>query len=245
MKFISDITSSTASEQSRFSEGSEEGGATAVVESVHRAPTFLDWIPAELGERTIVSRRGDGGVNWVIVIASSSTITERSSRQSVSCASGSSSAGEPGVTEDLYSKVLSLFVAARSMDFEEGIHTEFSRSLVRLIELLGNSAVEVVASVILRGKANPTVAAEALKWIGHIDQAKSYAFRLWLLEESLRSPFAIVRDAALLGVASLDDQHSIPAINDAISRETCPELREDLNQVLMQLDPQCHLYSER
>lgn len=225
MKFISDINASTAPERSRFSEVNAEGGATAIVESVFR--------------------RGELGVNCVIVVAPSSTIPERSSDQPVPCDSGNSSASELGVAEDLYSKVLTLFVAARSMDFEDGIHTEFSRSLVRLVELLGNSAVEVVAAVILKEKANPTVAAEALKWISHIDQPKSYAFRLWLLEKSLRSSSPIVRDAALLGVASLDDHHSIPAINDAINREACLELREDLIQVLKQLDPQCHLYSER
>jgi hypothetical protein len=245
MKFISDINASTAPERSSFSEVSAEGGATAIVESVHRGPYFSSRIPTEPGEPTIVHRRGELGVNCVIVIAPSSTIPESSSDQSVPCDSGNSSASELGVAEDLYSKVLSLFVAARSTDFEDGIHTEFSRSLVRLVELLGNSAVEVVASVILKEKVNPTVAAEALKWIGHIDQPKSYAFRLWLLEKSLRSSFPIVRDAALLGVASLDDHHSIPAVNDAISHETCPELREDLSQVLRQLDPQCHLYSER
>lgn len=240
MKFLSDITTSTAPEGSRSSDWSEKGGATAIAET-----KFFNRISTEPEERAIVFRRGNWELNCVIVTVSSSTIPEISSQQPVSSDSGSSSVGEVGVTKDLYSKVLSLFVAARSVDFEDGIHTAFSRALVRLVELLGNSAVEVVASVILREKVNPTVAAEALKWISHIDQRKSYAFRLWLLEKSLRSSFPIVRDAALLGVASLDDQHSIPAINDAISRETCPELREDLIQVLKQLDPQCHLYSER
>jgi hypothetical protein len=245
MKFISDMTASTAPERSRFSEGSAEGGATAIEKSVQRAPDFFFRILAVPGERPIVFRRGELGVNCVIVATPSSTIPERSSGQPVPCDSSSSSASELGVAEDLYSNVLSLFVAARSVDFEDGIHTEFSRSLVRLVEQLGNSAVEVVASIILREKANPAVSAEALKWISHIDQQKSYAFRRWLLEKSLESPLAIVRDAALLGVASLDDQHSIPALTNAIGRETCLELREDLIQVLKQLDPQCHLYSER
>jgi hypothetical protein len=245
MKFISDITASTAPEPSRSFEGAEEGGATAVVESVDGASYFFYRIPAEPGERASVFRRGGLGVNCVIVVASSSTIPEKSSQQPVPCDSGSSSTGKPGVAEDLYSEMLGLFSTARAVDFEDGIHTDFSRTLVRLIEQLGNPAVEVVALIILRGKANSAVSAEALKWISHIDQPKSYAFRLWLLEKSLQSPLAIVRDAALLGVASLDDQHSIPAINDAISRETCPELREDLIQVLKQLNPQCHLYSER
>lgn len=242
MNFISNISASTAPEPSRSSEGGEEEGATAVVEGTSY---FLHRIPEGSRGEAIVFRRGGLGVNCVIVVASSSTIPEHSPQQTVPSDSGGSLTGEPGVAENLYSKVLSLFAAARAVDFEDGIHTDFSRALVRLIEQLGNSAVEVVASIILREKANPAVSAEALKWISHIDQPKSYAFRLWLLEKSLQSPLTIVRDAALLGVASLDDQHSIPAINDAISREACPELREDLIQVLKQLDPQCHLYSER
>jgi hypothetical protein len=244
MKFIRDVGAATAPESSP-SEKVDKGGSTSAVEKAHGAVHFFSRSSEDSGEQTVVSVQGELGVTCIIVVAPSSTIPDDKIQQPIPTDSASSSTSEPGRAEDLYRTVLNLFATARHVDFEDGVHTDFSRKLLHLIEMLGNSAVEVIASIIIGEKANPSVSAEALKWIGHIDQPRSYAFRLWLLERSLQSSFAIIRDAALLGVASADDPHSIPPIRNAISREACLELREDLTQVLMQLDRQCHLYSER
>jgi hypothetical protein len=241
MNYSSDMGAATAPEPSPFSEWSEEGGVTAFIENAHGVTNSFRRISAGVGG-VVFLKSGEVGVTCILVVAPSSTVPEGRCQQFASGNLSSSSMGEFGAAEDLYAKVLSLFTTARAVDFEDGVHSEFSRELVRLIEVLGNSAVEVIASIIIGGKANPAVSAEALKWISHVDQPGSYAFRLWLLEKSLESPFVNIRDAALLGIASVDDQHSISAINHAISRETCPELREDLIQVLKQLDPQCPLY---
>jgi hypothetical protein len=227
MRIIKNVEAATSSETWLPSESIEEGGSTAVVTNVHEP--LRSW----------------SKVKYFIVVGTSSTTKEIELPHPVPSDSGPESARALGGSKDFYETLLNLFTAARQEDFEDGVHTDFSRELVRLIEMVGTPAISVITSIINKEKVNPAVSAEALKWISHIDQPRSYAFRLWLLEKSLQSSFSRIRDAALIGIAAADDPHSIPAIKDAIRCETCQELREDLNQVLSQLDSQCHLYSEK
>jgi hypothetical protein len=75
-----------------------------------------------------------------------------------------------------------------------------------------------------------------------MDHAPSYRFRLWLLERSLGSLKARIRDGAILGLSSLNDPHAISYLKLAIEQEKCSELRKDMEQVLAQLESisQCH-----
>ncbi|NOT24083.1 MAG: HEAT repeat domain-containing protein [Nitrospiraceae bacterium] len=209
------------------------------IQSPMQSCTFIS--PAGETEWIVVSP----GKKFVIVIAASSTTQAGVPPLGTSLDTGTKSVGGHDGGRNLYETMITLFATARQEDFEDGVHTEFSRELVHVVEMLGTTAIEVVASIILKDKANPAVLAEALKWISHVDQPRSYAFRLWLLEKSLQSASPRIRDAASLGIAAADDPHSIPAVKSAIERETCQELRDDLAQVLRQLDPQCHMYSEK
>lgn len=75
-----------------------------------------------------------------------------------------------------------------------------------------------------------------------MDHAPSYRFRLWLLERSLNCSQARIRDGAILGLSYLNDPHAISYLKLAIGLEKCTELREDMEQVLEQLESinQCH-----
>jgi len=245
MRIIKNVEATTSSKTSLLSESVDEGGSTAIVANVHEPLRSWNLVFPVKEAQAVLVRLKDLKVKYFIVVGTSSTTEEIELPQPVSSDSGPESARALVGGKDLYETLLNLFAAARQEDFEDGVHTDFSRKLVRLIEMVSTPAIEVLASIIIKEKVNPAVSAEALKWISHIDQPRSYAFRLWLLERSLQSSFSRIRDAALIGIAAADDPHSIPAIKDAIRRETCQELREDLNQVLYQLDPQCHLYSEK
>lgn len=243
MRIIRNVGAATTPESLVLSERIDQGGSTAIVANVH--VPFQAHSSARGEAQAIVVKHEDSIVKYVIMISPSSTIQEAELAQAVSSDSGTDSAGNLDAGKDLYATLLNLFAAARQEDFEDGVHTDFSRKLVQIIEMLGIPAIEVIASIIINDKTNPAVSAEALKWISHINQSRTYEFRRWLLERSLQSPFSRIRDAALIGIAAIDDPHSMAAIKDAIVRETCQELREDLKQVLYQLDPQCHLYSEK
>jgi HEAT repeat protein len=130
-----------------------------------------------------------------------------------------------------------LFQGARDEYFEDGMENSLSHGLAALVETYGDTGelkVELTYWILL-GKATPYVVSEALRCLGRITHAPSNRYRRWLLERCLESPSAIIRDAAGLGLAYLDDPQSIPALAEAVKRETDDELRDDLRQVLEQL----------
>lgn len=128
-----------------------------------------------------------------------------------------------------------LFAAAKEEVFEDGYESEFSKQLVSLVPRYGDDAMEPIIRLIVNNQVNPEVAAEALRWLGEMEDPVSRPSRLWLLERSLYSSSSRVRDGAILGLASLDDPHAIPYLRRAIEQEPCFELREDMEQVLEQL----------
>lgn len=138
--------------------------------------------------------------------------------------------------QDLYKKLEILFARAKDEDFEDGVESAFATDLGRIVREYRVTAVEALATLIVSERGNAAVASEALRWIARIEDPESYAFRLWLLERSLLSSSSRVRDAAALGIASLDDPHAIPQLRTAINAEQCVELRQDMEQVLEQLE---------
>jgi len=137
---------------------------------------------------------------------------------------------------ELSRKIAALFEAAKDEYFEDGMESEFSRELTALIAAYGNIAVHELAYLVLFEKVNAEVASEALRWLGNMPHGIPSHFRLWLLERSLLCSSAMVRDGAILGLASLDDPRAIPYIKWAIGREQCEELRKNMEQVLVQLE---------
>jgi hypothetical protein len=144
---------------------------------------------------------------------------------------------EPHETLDsLYSKLEAIFWAAKGEYFEDGIESEFTRQLNYIVKKYGNEAMEAITCLIVYEKVNPEVAGEALRWLGRIEHPESYEYRRWLLERSLSLNSTRVRDGAILGLSSMDDQHAIPYLKQAIEREQCAELKVDMEQVLEQLE---------
>jgi hypothetical protein len=139
-------------------------------------------------------------------------------------------------THGLGNAILSLFETARDEIFEDGMESEFSKRLDALVQEHEGEAISALAYVIENQTVNEEVVAEALRWMGRLEHPSSYEARLKLLEHSLRSGSARVRDAGTLGLASMDDPHAIPFLRQAIRKETYPELREDMQQVLSQLE---------
>jgi hypothetical protein len=138
--------------------------------------------------------------------------------------------------QDLSAKMVALFAAAKDEYFEDGMESDFSRGLVRLIHAYGEKAVIELAFLILLDQTNAEIASEALRWLGHMEDARSYQRRLWLLERSLFMRSGRIRDGAVLGLASLDNPHAIRYLRQAIDQEPSPELRHDMEQVLAQLE---------
>lgn len=134
----------------------------------------------------------------------------------------------------LGARLQSLLQASQSVHFEDGMESDFSKELVRLVRQYGKAAMGEIAAVVV-DPVDAEIAAEALRWIGRVDHPPSRQERLSLLERCLSSPSILVRDGAALGLAALDDPRALPSLQEAIDRETYPALREDLEQVRDQL----------
>ena len=136
---------------------------------------------------------------------------------------------------ELDSELKDLFALSRGENFEDDIESAFSRNLVALIEKHENIAIDLISDLIASGNVDLEVASEALRWVGHIENSATYQARLQLLERSLFSLSARIRDGAILGLASMDDPASIRYVKEAIRRETIGELRQSIQQLLEQL----------
>lgn len=129
-----------------------------------------------------------------------------------------------------------LFEVAKEQVFEDGMESNFSRELISLVEKYGNTAIGVITRLVVTEQANAEVASEALRWLGRMEHSLTYQSRMFLLERSLYSRSARIRDGAALGLASLDNPHAIPHLRRAIHREKNRLLRNCLEQVLFQLE---------
>jgi len=131
--------------------------------------------------------------------------------------------------------VASAFSDAGEQVFEDGIESDFSRQLASLVAGQGATVIEAVAEAILSENVSRETAAEAVRWMGLIDDSRTYEMRVQLLIRGLESPAARVRDAAALGLSFLDAEEAIPSLEQAIAREPHSELRQDMGQVLEEL----------
>lgn len=127
------------------------------------------------------------------------------------------------------------FWQAREERFEDGMDSDFGRQLVAEIKQCGETAVVVARQLVMNPMTTPSVAAEALRWIAEIDDARSLQERRALLLAALVHVSPEVRDRASLGLGTMRDKSVLPFLKAAIRRETVPELREDMHLVLAQL----------
>jgi HEAT repeat protein len=117
----------------------------------------------------------------------------------------------------------------------ENVESEFLIDLRAIVLKWGEQAVDALAGILFYERINKELASEALALLARMEDKSSYHRRLWLLESGLFSNTAQIRDAASLGLALLDDPQAIPYLRKAIEEENCEELRDDLKQILEQL----------
>jgi hypothetical protein len=139
-------------------------------------------------------------------------------------------------SSELYLEIEAVFWSAREEFFEDGMESDFSKRFCSTVTKYGSDAIEVITSLIVYGKVCPEVASESLRWLGKMQHPESYEFRRWLLERSLTLSSGIVKDGAILGIASMDDKHAIHYLKEAMKNESSTELKQDMEQVLQQLE---------
>ena len=204
---------------------------------------YGEGVPAKTGVSTpekSAPTSDESGAEYLLQIllgSQPSLITAQTSRRSARPYDFEGSSTEPlSVRYSLSTELETLFASGKDCLFEDGVGTEFSRELSYLVWRYGETAVDLIADLIVNEKIDAEVASEALRWLGRVDHAPTCQRRLWLLEKALFSSSPKIRDGAGLGIASMDDPHAIPYIKQAIEKESIQDLRQDLEQVLEQLE---------
>ena len=127
-----------------------------------------------------------------------------------------------------------LFSKAKEEVFEDGIESAFSRDLEAYIMTHGSGGVNELARLCKETIGSDAVA-EALRYLGQMDDRNTRSSRFRLLTRCLWHSSPVVRDAAAVGLALLEDKAAIPYLRQVAEQEDYAELREDLYRVIQLL----------
>ena len=129
-------------------------------------------------------------------------------------------------------QVRGVFLNAREEVFEDGMHSQFSRSLIALVNKYGKEALRAISSEMSSSSADVDVVCEALKWLGVMTDKGTAEERLKILGEYLLHGSLRVRDAAFCGIDAMTVREAIPILQEALGEERNPSLRRDVERLL-------------
>ncbi|MCX6622639.1 MAG: HEAT repeat domain-containing protein [Acidobacteria bacterium] len=147
-----------------------------------------------------------------------------------------SSTAASEVDPQMLREVRDLFDLGASEFFCDGVYSQFSRSLLRLLAQHGKDAIRAIADYVFSGNPRPDVVSEALRWLSDLDDRETSSQRWAILQRTLRDPSPRVRDGAILGFAALNDTRALPVLLEAKNLEQIEELRALIEQVILQLE---------
>ncbi len=104
-----------------------------------------------------------------------------------------------------------------------------------LIQRHGNRALDEFARLVASRDAYVEALGEGLREIGRISHLETHLYRRWILLQGLRDTRFAVRDAAFLGLDSMQDRHAALAISEAASVEIDPSLKRQLQDLASEL----------
>mgnify|MGYP003381382408 CR=1 FL=1 len=136
---------------------------------------------------------------------------------------------------ELFDQVQTLFDHGASEFFQDGLNSQFSRSLISLLATHRGAALQAVAQYLFTGSAKPDVKSEALRWIAEYRDSATAHESLRILRRSLLDSSPRVRDGAILGLASIDDPRALPLLREARQAEGVAELGRLIDSVVEQL----------
>lgn len=137
---------------------------------------------------------------------------------------------------ELLRQVESVFEQGADEFFQDGMHSNFSRSLLAMLARYGRAAFQAIAEYVFSGSGNPDVISEALRWLADFDDPKMLPQRWAILQRALFDRSPRIRDGAILGFAALDDPRARSLLLGIQDSEKIPELRRLIRQVIDQLN---------
>ena len=135
----------------------------------------------------------------------------------------------------LLAEIRELFEQGASEFFHDGVHSNFSRTLLTTLVQHGQAAFRAIADYLFSGNAKPDVVSEAVRWFADFNDASTLSQRWAILQRTLKDRSPRVRDGVILGFAALDDPRARPLLLEARNLEQISELRALIDQVVAQL----------
>lgn len=135
----------------------------------------------------------------------------------------------------LYDSINRVFNDAKDETFYDGFDSHFSESISQFILDFGVPAVLVIGKILESNFRASETAEETLRQMGKIVDKRTHTTRLALLLRKLSSPNPRIRDAASIGIASLDDPAAIPLLQRAVETEQSAWVRTNLALTLKQI----------
>jgi len=129
----------------------------------------------------------------------------------------------------------SLLTIARDEHFEDGMNSNLSVGLQVLFRNFSAEFARVLGERLTKGGISARILAEMFYALGQIEDDNTKDWRMATLVDFLKSPSPVVRDAAAVGLAYLDDKRAAPYLREAMDRESSETLKEDIRAVVEQL----------
>ena len=144
----------------------------------------------------------------------------------------------PGVDHQIESVILftlhSLLKNSHEEVYEDGMDSELSRKLHAMIRGFGTPCVTILGRLLELNSTNAEVASEVLRQVGLLEHPQSHSSRLKLLVAALKFGDPRLRDAASIGLSSMEDPAAIVDLEKAISVENSVVVKRNLILVLDQ-----------
>jgi hypothetical protein len=138
--------------------------------------------------------------------------------------------------ESIRSELIALFHAARDAVFEDGMESIFSTDLNSFLVKYSTAGIELLRECIEDAGLDPTILAEALRWIGRSRDSYTYRYRFGVLVHCLSHPSPAVRDGAILGLTFMANRAAIPRLQAALEREENEVIRDSLQLAVEELE---------
>lgn len=135
----------------------------------------------------------------------------------------------------LRNSITRAFDAANNETFYDGFDSYFSETISRFILAFGVQAIVIIEEILESNPSASETVEETLRQLGKIVDPHTHAARLALLLRAIGDRNPRIRDAASIGIASLDDPVAIPFLHHAIKTEPSAWVRTNLTLTLQQI----------
>ena len=152
------------------------------------------------------------------------------------CPSVNRSMPVSSIPRQVRGRLARLCSAAQEEQFEAGVESRFSRGLQQLCAYDPTAVLQALRGRLMDSDTSSEVLAEILQWASRQEADAIRALVVDLLSTGLHHTSSLVRDAAALGLAYLDEGAAVSHLSQALARETVPELRGDLEDLLISLE---------